>query len=99
MKLSLLFPSWHLEFGSFSRAARKVSTFPPLNLCIVAAIAERAGWEVELIDAHIEQLGQAELVERVKSFDPDLIGMTATTPFFHSAVSLAQMLKESLIRR
>lgn len=96
MKLSLLFPSWYQEFGSFSLAAQKASTFPPLNLCIVAALAEKAGWEVQLIDAHIEQLDYHSLVRRVLEFKPDLIGMTATTPFFHTAVTLAGMLKAAM---
>lgn len=96
MRLSLLFPSWHEEFGSFSQAAKKVSTFPPLNLCIVAAIAESAGWEVQLIDAHIEQLDHDALVNRVLEYKPDLIGMTATTPFFHGVEAVARILKSKL---
>lgn len=96
MKLSLLFPSWYQAFGSFSQAAKKVSTFPPLNLCIVAAIAEKAGWEVQIIDAHIEQLDSDELVKRVREFNPDLIGMTATTPFFNNVESVARLLKSEL---
>lgn len=96
MKLSLIFPAWFEEFGSYSHAAKKVSTFPPLNLCIIAALAEREGWDVELIDAHIEQLSHSELVERVAVFEPDLVGLTATTPFFHNAVKVAQLLKERL---
>ncbi|MBI5641248.1 MAG: B12-binding domain-containing radical SAM protein [Nitrospirae bacterium] len=96
MKLSLVFPSWFGEFGSFSHAAKKVSTFPPLNLCIVAAIAEQEGWEVQLIDAHIEQLDHPAVVSRVKDFQPDLIGLTATTPFFHNATLLARTLKQSM---
>ncbi len=98
MRLSLVFPSWAGEFGLFKEAARKVSTFPPLNLCIVGAVAERAGWEVQLIDGHIEGLDLNEIVDRVAGFDPDLIGLTAATPFFRNALAAAKALKDSLDR-
>lgn len=94
MKLSLVFPAWSEEFKAYKHAAKKVSTFPPLNLCIIAALAEKEGWEVQVIDAHIEQIGHWEVAERVAAFGPDLIGLTATTPFFHTAVLQAKMLKE-----
>ncbi len=96
MKLSLIFPSWYGEFGTFKYAAQKVSTFPPLNLCIIATLAEQAGWQVQVIDAHIEQLDHAAIVRKVREFGPDLIGLTATTPFIHTCNHLARMLKECM---
>lgn len=96
MKLSLIFPSWYTEFGTFKHAAKKVSTFPPLNLCIVATMAEQAGWQVQVIDAHIEQLDHAAIMRKVTAFGPDLIGLTATTPYFHNATMLARMLKSGI---
>ncbi|HAH33119.1 MAG TPA: hypothetical protein DCL44_12475 [Elusimicrobia bacterium] len=94
MKLFLIFPSWFGAFGAFKYAAKKVSNFPPLNLCIVGAIAEQEGWEVQLMDAHIEQLDHSAILQRVMDFKPDLIGLTATTPFFGDATKLACLLKE-----
>ena len=96
MKLSLIFPSWFTEFGAFKEAARKVSTFPPLNLCLIAALAKKAGWDVQLIDAHIEALSDEALLSQVRSFDPDLIGLTAATPFFPNALRLAHLFKKTL---
>ncbi len=98
MKLSLVFPSWFAEFGGFKEAARKVSTFPPLNLCLIAAIAQKAGWTVQLIDAHIEGLDDQAVLERVRAFAPDLIGLTAATPFYPNAVRLARLFKRDLGR-
>ncbi|MSR77777.1 MAG: radical SAM protein [Candidatus Omnitrophica bacterium] len=96
MKLSLVFPPWFKEFGNYQAAARRISTFPPLNLCIVAAIAKKAGWEVQLIDAHIEGLNDDELIKAVGDFNPDLIGLTAATPFYPNAARVARMLKQAL---
>ncbi|MFA5146037.1 MAG: radical SAM protein [Candidatus Omnitrophota bacterium] len=94
MRISLIFPSWFGEFGDFRDSARRVSTFPPLNLCIIASLAKKAGWETQLIDAHIEGLDDRALTERVGKFNPDLIGLTATTPFYHNAARIARMLKK-----
>ncbi|MFA5191324.1 MAG: radical SAM protein [Verrucomicrobiia bacterium] len=93
MRLALIFPAWCEEFGALSRIAKKIAAFPPLNLGIVGAMAEQAGWEVLLIDAEVEKCSVAEIMRRVRDFAPDLIGMTATTPFFHRVAALAEQLK------
>lgn len=96
MKLSLIFPSWTQVFGSMSRVARQASTFPPLNLAYLAAIAENNGHTVQLIDGEVEQLTLSEIIERVKAFSPDMIGLTATTSFFHITVEYANAIKKVL---
>jgi len=96
MKLSLVHPSWSGEFGPYASAASKVSTFPPLNLCLVAAIAERQGYQVQLIDGHIEGLSHSEILGKLRLFEPDLVGMTSCTPFFHDVLSLAAAIKDEL---
>ncbi len=94
VKMSLVFPSYYGEYGEYKHAAKRLSTFPPLNLCIVAAMAEQAGWQVQLIDAQIEQLDNLSVIQAVENFQPDLIGLTSTTPFFHNAAKFAHMAKE-----
>jgi len=94
MKLSLVFPSWYGEFGDFKDAARSLSTFPPLNLCIVAALAKKAGWQVHLVDAHIEGLDDDGILAEVRKFQPDLIGLSATSPFYPNAYRIAQKFKK-----
>ena len=98
MKLSLIFPAWCNTFGIYSRVAHKASSFPPLNLAIVAALARQAGWEAQIVDAEVEQLDDAAVVRRVQEFKPDLIGMTATTPFFHRIEEMARRIKTELGR-
>ncbi|MBU0895189.1 MAG: B12-binding domain-containing radical SAM protein, partial [Candidatus Omnitrophica bacterium] len=90
---ALLFPSWTGEYGIFSHFARKASVWPPLNLAYLAALAERAGHEVKIIDGEAESLSLQNTLEEVRAFGPDVIGITATTPFFHLAVELAGELK------
>ena len=60
-----------------SRVAKGASTFPPLNLAYLAAIAEKNGHVVQLIDGEAEGLTSSEIIDRIKEFSPDLIGLTA----------------------
>lgn len=95
MKIALLFPSWTGEYGIFSHFAKKASTWPPLNLAYLAAIAEKSGHEVRIIDGEAEGLSLKKTLKEVAAFGPDLIGITATTPFYHLGVELARELKEA----
>ena len=96
MKISLVFPSWCGSFGIYSRVANKIAAFPPLNLAMIATLARQAGWEAQIIDAEVEQLDFPQVLRRVQEFNPDLIGMTATTPFFHRVEETARQFKQHL---
>ncbi|MBN2407381.1 MAG: B12-binding domain-containing radical SAM protein [Elusimicrobia bacterium] len=96
MKISFVFPGWTQIFGPFSRVARGASIFPPLNLCYLAAVAERDGHEVQMIDGEVEKLTSGEIIGRINPFGPDIVGMTATTPMFHLAVKLASEIKKEI---
>lgn len=94
MKICLLFPKWTGEYGLFSCFTRRAGTFPPLNLAYIAAIAEGQGHEVRISDGEVDNISPEKMVQETSDFNPDLIGMTATTPFYHIAVNLAKKLKE-----
>jgi radical SAM superfamily enzyme YgiQ (UPF0313 family) len=98
MRICLLYPRWTGAYGLFSILANKASTWPPLNLCYLAAIAEKEGHEVRILDGQAENLDAQELVDQTAAFDPHLIGVTSTTPFHHVVVEMAQHLKARLPR-
>lgn len=94
MKVALLYPMWTGGYGLFGHFAKRNSTWPPLNLALLAAVAEQKGHEVVIIDGEVERLPQEQMVERALELKPDLIGLTAYSPFFHMNESLAKALKE-----
>lgn len=51
----------------------------PLGYAIVAAMIEKAGYEVEVIDAFGEKLNTAQTIERLKASKPDITGITCVT--------------------
>ena len=95
MNIVLLFPRWTNEYGIFSHFAKKASIWPPLNLAYIAALAEQQGHRVKIIDAEAENISLKEVIKQTGRFKPDIIGMTATTPFFHIVVNYAKLLKQT----
>lgn len=95
MKVTLLYPRWTGSYGLMAAFARRNSTWPPLNLALLAAIAEQDGHDVTMVDGEAEALSVEQMVRRVKRINPDAIGLTSFTPFFHLNVRLAEALKEA----
>ncbi len=95
MKIMLLYPRWTGEYGLFAVFANKSGVYPP-NLVYLAAIAEKSGHEVRIIDGQVENLPLDELVERALEFSPDIIGLTSATPFAHIVYELAEKLKQRI---
>jgi radical SAM superfamily enzyme YgiQ (UPF0313 family) len=93
MRVALLYPSWTGEYGLFGHFAKRNSTWPPLNLALLGAIAEGAGHEVAILDGEANGWPEPKLIQRALGLKPDIIGLTCYSPFFHLNTSLAQGLK------
>lgn len=78
MRYALVNPPWSFE-GSIYFGCR--SPHLPLELGYSKALLEQAGHEALLVDGHLDNLSQAEIVARVKAFHPDFIVMT-TAPTY-----------------
>jgi len=66
---------------------------PPLGLAYLAAVARDAGWEPMIIDGLTEDLTPSELEDRIRKFQPDVVGLTATTPAIYDAYEAARIAK------
>lgn len=67
---------------------------PPLGLAYLAAVAREQGWKVGIIDGPTEGLGMQDIASMIKGFQPELVGLTATTPAIYDAYEVARMVKE-----
>jgi anaerobic magnesium-protoporphyrin IX monomethyl ester cyclase len=96
MKISLISPPWthHCDNDIKQFAKRVGGAYPPLNLAYLAAIAEKEGHTVQIIDGEAEELSIDQVLAIVNKFSPDIIGLTATTPFYHISVLLAERIKQ-----
>jgi magnesium-protoporphyrin IX monomethyl ester (oxidative) cyclase len=75
-----------------------VNPAPPLGLGYLAAMLERRGCEVRIIDAAAPyaECSLKELVDAAEQFEPDLIGLTVTITFSRHAYALISELKKRL---
>jgi len=98
MRLALFFNpfAYKLHEENLRVVQKYFGLFPPLSQAWVAAIAERAGHEVILVDARTLRLSKDELVEIMKGFQPDIIGTMMTTYMFRETLGWIQHLKKAL---
>ena len=67
---------------------------PPLGLMYIAAVLEKAGHQVQIFDADPEY--EASMMQEIKSFNPELIGLSFLTVAYQRAFNLRQALKKEL---
>jgi radical SAM superfamily enzyme YgiQ (UPF0313 family) len=67
---------------------------PPLGLMYIAAVLEKAGHAVQIYDADPEY--QATIIQEIKDFNPELIGLSFLTVGYQRAFNLCKELKKEL---
>ena len=67
--------------------------FPPLSLAWVAAIAEKAGHKVLLVDARTLGLSREDVADILTDFRPDVMGFMMTTYMFQDTLDWIRYLK------
>ncbi|MBN2544043.1 B12-binding domain-containing radical SAM protein [bacterium] len=98
MKVSLFFaPYNHKLFEeNIYVVDEDFGVFPPIPILYVASAIENAGHEVQFIDANAEGISMEEAYQRMKKFDPDIIGCTLTTYMFQQTLGWIRYFKERL---
>ncbi|MFH1023638.1 MAG: radical SAM protein [Planctomycetota bacterium] len=71
---------------------------PNIQLLYVAGLLEQLGVELAYYDMVGMELGDADVLARLKVFNPDIIGLSVYTSHFHNARSYASYFKASLPR-
>jgi len=69
------------------------SNLPSLGLLMLAASLKKAGNKVRVIDASAQNLRYERVIQEIKKFKPDLIGISAVTPSIVKTAKLAKMIK------
>src|SRR5436853_6863222 len=93
MKVLFVYPSWTGEYGLIAHFAKRAGVYPPLNLALLAAIAEESGHEAFMIDAEVDCIPMPELIKKAVAVKPDLIALTGKSPFFHLSIDFAKGVK------
>lgn len=80
-KLALISPGYNNTWAS---------THPPINLGYIAANLEKNGVEVRIID----ELAGQDIRHELKTFAPDVVGITSTTPLAPDAYRAAKVVRD-----
>ena len=95
MKILLIDVPFEIEKigGKGGNFAGVLNAIPALGLAYLASIAEREGHEVRILDC-ANVFGRDAIEKEGRSFKPNVVGMTATTPTFGNVLHAAEMLRK-----
>ncbi|MBT3278824.1 MAG: radical SAM protein [Phycisphaerales bacterium] len=96
MRIALVHPPLVHKQGNIWRGVAGV--MPPLGLAWIAAVLEEDGHDVQIFDAPPEGLDEQGCVDALRSRSEagwDIVGISATTRQFSSALRIAQMCREA----
>lgn len=98
MRIALIFtPYKHKIFSENLRTVdEEFCLAPPIILAYVAAILEKHGHNVMLLDARALGLSKDEALEKLRFFKPDILGFRSETYHFHDALDWVRYFKQNL---
>lgn len=95
LRIILIRPEYSGIYGKFSLGKKVTSSeCPPLGLCYIAAVLEAMGHEVRIIDGQAEHRSVEKISQDILGYDPDIVGITATTPLINAAARIAELVKK-----
>jgi len=79
---------------SFGKRGALSAYCPPLGILYLATILKELGHEVHVIDVEAEGLSLAELIQRVRSINPEVVGLTCLTYTLDSCRKIIKEVKK-----
>ena len=67
---------------------------PPLGLAYVASVLEKFGHKVRVVDTVIDNIGLEDLLREIRSWNPDVVGISIQTPTAPRAYRAIKEIKE-----
>ncbi len=93
MKRCLLInPSYKAAYGS-AKASLIDPIFPTVGLLTLAAMLEKHGHEVQILDMSYQQYDYRTVEKKIQEFQPDVIGVTVTTPLMNQIRDISTFVK------
>lgn len=68
---------------------------PSLSLGYLASVIKENGCEAKIVDALRDNLDNEMVLEFLKKEQPDLVGITSISAFYHESVNLAKLIKNN----
>lgn len=95
VKVALINPPWRTsKLYGFKFLGHGI--FMPIGLAYIAGYLDSKGIDVLFIDAEAEKLSNLDVLDKVRKFGADVIGLTCATSTFPYAFGLSALLKQHL---
>lgn len=91
MRILLVNPAMNME--KLGRFAGLLEPMPPTGIIYIAGALQAAGFHTRFVDQFAEKLTLAQVVDRVRRFRPDVVGMTVLTPSAPPCEQLARAIR------
>lgn len=94
MKILFVHPHGSNWMSGMKDISTVFNLMPPLGMLSIAAVLERAGIDVEIIDCYATPMPPAELVQEILRRGPDCLGISTTTSSFNEGYRVAAAVKD-----
>ena len=92
MKILLVNPSQLVVY----EGVKLQPSYPPVGLLYVATILEERNHSVSFIDMDVDGIKISDFPSILRKINPDIVGLTATTPTIKNAFAIASEVKKHL---
>jgi radical SAM superfamily enzyme YgiQ (UPF0313 family) len=94
MKILLVAPPWLDIYGSYRSAAKLGCVSPPLGLAYLGGAILESGEECRIVDMESQGVSSEDLIAIIRDYEPDIVGLTATTPVYENAKLLGGLIRK-----
>lgn len=95
MKILLIVPPNSLE-ERYGKLKVVGTTYPSLGLAAIGAVAEAGGHEVQLIDCEAAGLTYNDLEEKIRAWQPQIVGLQTFCNTIQRTLEIARRVKENI---
>lgn len=92
-KVLLINPSYNPSYGG-AKASIVNPIHPTLGLATIAAVARERGHDIEILDLSWRDYNWQDVRDHISRFQPDIIGITATTPLMNQLRDISVLAKD-----
>ncbi|MHA1310570.1 MAG: B12-binding domain-containing radical SAM protein [Candidatus Helarchaeota archaeon] len=94
LKIILINPSPTVEIENRNnKIVKRQNTYPPLGLLYLGEILSREGHNVKILDQDVTGASPAQILESIKKFDPNIVGLSPLSPSFNISMEIAKLIK------
>lgn len=93
-KIILIYPPFPMA-ERYGKGLEQIGTcLPPLGLLFLGAVLEKEGYEVRVYDSDLRNSTIEQLVDYIKDYEPDFVGIYCNTSNYHRVLNYAENIKK-----